>query len=247
MRGRFHAHPLPPPRGVYCEGFADAATLAHGLGEHRRAAAYRGAVDRGLRSPRQLQFRDRRDAFYVSNPDRVMDALRTEFYDSAVRVFEHTVTMSIADAIRTATAPACSATADANTNARPTPKGVPANTIPKPRRRPTAAFVSCAAARCLERLLDRKPLCFEHPPKIEKLVHDDQQDHVPFVVQTNRAGSLSDELLLAWNAASVDLDAPIYRIVRIVFSSPRFSEFKPRSFGSNELAVLARDPERLPG
>ena len=93
LRGRFYNPRRPefgPPHasstGVYVEGLADAAALARALGDQPRASAYERAVSRGLRSLRQLQFRDRRDAFYVSRRKRVLGALRTEAYDNAVRV-----------------------------------------------------------------------------------------------------------------------------------------------------------------
>lgn len=93
LRGRFYDPRRPefgPPHaastGAYMEGLADAAALARGLGDRSRAAVYERAVGRGLRSLRQLQFRDRRDAFYVSRKKRVLGALRTEVYDNAIRV-----------------------------------------------------------------------------------------------------------------------------------------------------------------
>ncbi|MDE0391273.1 MAG: hypothetical protein OXI57_04295 [Rhodospirillales bacterium] len=93
LRGRFYNPKRPefgPPHasstGVYLEGFADAAALARAVGDHARASTYDRAIRRGLRSLRQLQFRDERDAFYVSRKKRVMGALRTEVYDNAVRV-----------------------------------------------------------------------------------------------------------------------------------------------------------------
>ncbi len=93
LRGRFYdpLHPeFGPPHaastGAYLEGLADAAALARALGQGGRAEAYGQAVRRGLRSLRQLQFRDWRDAFYVSKRRRVMGALRTEVYDNAVRI-----------------------------------------------------------------------------------------------------------------------------------------------------------------
>ena len=93
LRGRFYDPRRPdfgPPHaastGAYLEGLADALSLARTLGDETRAAAYRTAIDRGLRSLRQLQFRDHRDAFYVSRRDRVLGALRTEAYDNAVRI-----------------------------------------------------------------------------------------------------------------------------------------------------------------
>ena len=93
LRGRFHDPRRPefgPPHaastGAYMEGLADAAALARALGDGGRAAAYGRALERGLRSLRQLQFRDRIDAFYVARRSRVLGALRTEVYDNAVRV-----------------------------------------------------------------------------------------------------------------------------------------------------------------
>ena len=93
LRGRFHDPRRPefgPPHaastGAYVEGLADALALARAVGDRARASAYERAIRRGLRSLRQLQFRDWRDAFYVSRKKRVMGALRTEVYDNAVRV-----------------------------------------------------------------------------------------------------------------------------------------------------------------
>lgn len=93
LRGRFYNPKRPefgPPHasstGVYLEGLADAEALARAVGDWSRAAAYERAIRRGLRSLRQLQFRDERDAFYISKRKRVMGALRTEVYDNAVRV-----------------------------------------------------------------------------------------------------------------------------------------------------------------
>ena len=93
LRGRFYDPGRPhfgPPHaastGAYLEGLADAMTLARALGEEARAASYRLAIDRGLRSLRQLQFRDDRDAFYIYRKRRVLGALRTEAYDNAVRI-----------------------------------------------------------------------------------------------------------------------------------------------------------------
>ena len=93
LRGRFYDPSRPeygPPHasstGVYLEGLADAAALARAVGDARRASAYDGLVERGLRSLRQLQFRDWRDSFYLSRPHRVLGALRTEVYDNTVRI-----------------------------------------------------------------------------------------------------------------------------------------------------------------
>ncbi len=93
MRGRFYNPRRPdfgPPHaastGAYVEGISEAAALARAVGDQVRAASYDLAIGRGLRSLRQLQFRDARDAFYVSKRNRVMGALRTEVYDNAIRI-----------------------------------------------------------------------------------------------------------------------------------------------------------------
>ena len=93
LRGRFYDPQRPefgPPHaastGAYMEGLADAVALARALGDGPRIAAYERAVNRGLRSLRQLQFRDQRDAFYIAKKKRVTGALRIEVYDNAVRV-----------------------------------------------------------------------------------------------------------------------------------------------------------------
>ncbi len=72
--------------GAYMEGLADAAALARALGDPTRLCAYEQALQRGLRSLRQLQFRDQHDTYYISKKNLVLGALRTEAYDNAVRV-----------------------------------------------------------------------------------------------------------------------------------------------------------------
>ena len=93
LRGRFYNPRRPdygPPHAAstaaYIEALADAAALARAVGDHSRVAAYKRAVNRGLRCLRQLQFRNTRDSFYVSRGRRVLGALRTEVYDNAVRL-----------------------------------------------------------------------------------------------------------------------------------------------------------------
>ena len=93
LRGRFYDPRRPefgPPHaastGAYLEGLADAWALARSLGDGARVAAYGRAIDRGLRSLRQLQFRGPHDMFYIAKRERVRGALRTEAYDNAVRV-----------------------------------------------------------------------------------------------------------------------------------------------------------------
>jgi len=93
LRGRFYdpaRRDFGPPHasstGVYLEGLADAFRLAVARGDAMREAAYGRAIRWGLRSLRQLQFRDEADMFYVSRRARVAGALRTETYDNTIRV-----------------------------------------------------------------------------------------------------------------------------------------------------------------
>ena len=93
LRGRFYDPKRPdfgPPHaastGAYLEGLVDAMALARALGQRNRASIYQRTLERGLRSLRQLQFRDHRDAYYISKDRRVMGALRTEAYDNSVRL-----------------------------------------------------------------------------------------------------------------------------------------------------------------
>lgn len=93
LPGRFYNPSRPdygPPHaastGAYMEGLADATALARAVGDNTRLSAYEQALQRGLRSLRQLQFRDQHDAYYISKKDRVLGALRTEAYDNAIRV-----------------------------------------------------------------------------------------------------------------------------------------------------------------
>lgn len=91
--GRFYSPHKPkygPPHasstGVYLEGLVDALVLARDAGDTVRAAAYRQAVERGIRSLAQLQFRDDLDAYYVSHKERVIGAIRTETYNNEIRI-----------------------------------------------------------------------------------------------------------------------------------------------------------------
>ncbi len=93
LRGRFYSPSRPdfgPPHasstGVYLEGLADALRLARDAADPIRARRYERAAWRGLRSIRQLQFRDEIDMFYVSRRERVRGAVRTEAYDNTVRI-----------------------------------------------------------------------------------------------------------------------------------------------------------------
>jgi hypothetical protein len=93
LRGRFYNPRRPeygPPHasstGVYLEGLIDAFDLARQRSDADRAARYRLAILRGLRSLMQLQFRDETDMYYVAKRERVLGGIRTEVYDNTIRV-----------------------------------------------------------------------------------------------------------------------------------------------------------------
>ncbi|MEO1520627.1 MAG: aspartyl/asparaginyl beta-hydroxylase domain-containing protein, partial [Cyanobacteria bacterium J06633_2] len=92
VQGRFYdagadyGPPHASSTGVYLEGLADAYRLAVQAQESARAAAYRTVIWRGLRSVRQLQFRDAVDMFYISKRSVVQGAIRTTVYDNVIRV-----------------------------------------------------------------------------------------------------------------------------------------------------------------
>ncbi|NEQ99881.1 MAG: aspartyl/asparaginyl beta-hydroxylase domain-containing protein, partial [Cyanothece sp. SIO2G6] len=92
VQGRFYqpdadyGPPHASSTGVYLEGLADAYALALQTGDPERAATYEAVIWRGLRSVRQLQFRDAVDLFYVSNRAAVQGGLRTTVYDNVIRV-----------------------------------------------------------------------------------------------------------------------------------------------------------------
>ena len=91
--GRFYSPHRPeygPPHasatGVYLEGLVDALVLAREVGDTVRAAFYKQAIERGIRSLAQLQFRDDLDAYYVSQKERVIGAIRTESANNEIRI-----------------------------------------------------------------------------------------------------------------------------------------------------------------
>ncbi|MEO0409598.1 MAG: hypothetical protein AAF289_19835, partial [Cyanobacteria bacterium P01_A01_bin.135] len=92
VQGRFYdpggnyGPPHASSTGVYLEGLADAYRLAVQVEDAARAQAYKTAIWRGLRSVRQLQFRDVVDLFYVSQRAAVQGAIRTTVYDNVIRV-----------------------------------------------------------------------------------------------------------------------------------------------------------------
>ena len=93
LQGRFYnpKHPeYGPPHasstGVYLEGLIEAYRIANLIGENKRAKAYQTAIHKGIRSLKQLQFKDERDMFYISQRDYVLGGLRTTVYDNTIRV-----------------------------------------------------------------------------------------------------------------------------------------------------------------
>ncbi len=93
LQGRFYnpTHPeYGPPHGsstgVYLEGLAAAYGLALQTADRQRSQAYEAAIWWGIRSLRQLQFRDTVDLFYISRPESVHGGLRTTVYDNVIRV-----------------------------------------------------------------------------------------------------------------------------------------------------------------
>ncbi len=93
LLGRFYNPKFPdygPPHAsstsVYLEGLADAYELAVETGDSQRAARYQKAIWRGLRSMRQLQFKDKSDLFYISQQSPVYGAVRTTVYNNVIRI-----------------------------------------------------------------------------------------------------------------------------------------------------------------
>jgi hypothetical protein len=91
--GRFYSPHRPeygPPHasatGVYLEGLVDALVLVKEVGDTVRAASYKQAIERGIRSLAQLQYRDDLDAYYVCKKERVIGALRTESANNEIRI-----------------------------------------------------------------------------------------------------------------------------------------------------------------
>ena len=92
LLGRFYdpAHPEygsphASSTGVYLEGLADAWMLAEAAGDQARVERYGQAIRLGLRSIRQLQFRDE-DLVPYRQPERLAGGVRTEVYDNGLRV-----------------------------------------------------------------------------------------------------------------------------------------------------------------
>ena len=81
-----HGSPHASSTGVYLEGLADARDLARAIGDEDRTRRYTTAIDLGLRSLRQLQFRDWRCTWYLSRPDAVLGALRSNLDNNQLRI-----------------------------------------------------------------------------------------------------------------------------------------------------------------
>jgi hypothetical protein len=93
LRGGFfreaHARFGPPhasSTGVYCEGLVAALRLARALGDSAREDRYRRALLAGLRSLRQLQYRDNTAMFAIRHRGRVRGAIRTAPHDNEIRI-----------------------------------------------------------------------------------------------------------------------------------------------------------------
>ncbi len=93
--GRFYDPQNPkfgPPHasatGVYLEGLIDAFELAREVGDDERRERYRLAIIRGLRSVRQVMFKDDTDMFYI-HPDKrawLRGGVRNTVYDNVMRI-----------------------------------------------------------------------------------------------------------------------------------------------------------------
>ena len=92
VQGRFYnpnadyGPPHASSTGVYLEGLADAYRLAVQTHDADRIQAYERVIWRGLRSVRQLQFRDAVDLFYISKRAAVQGGVRTTVYENVIRV-----------------------------------------------------------------------------------------------------------------------------------------------------------------
>ena len=93
LEGRFYdpdrsewGPPHSSSTGVYLEGLVTALGLAIQIGDQDRVKRYHQAIWRGIRSLRQLQFRDPWDFFYISKPALVQGGIRTTVYDNAIRI-----------------------------------------------------------------------------------------------------------------------------------------------------------------
>ena len=91
--GRFYTPKKPsygPPHasatGVYLEGLVDALVLARETRDIVRIEAYDQAINRGIRSIAQLQFRDDIDTYYINRKERVVGAVRTESNNNEIRI-----------------------------------------------------------------------------------------------------------------------------------------------------------------
>jgi len=93
--GRFYDPENPgfgPPHasatGVYLEGLIDAFELAREVGDDARRERYRLAIIRGLRSVRQVMFKDNVDMFYINPKNRawLRGGVRNTVYDNVMRI-----------------------------------------------------------------------------------------------------------------------------------------------------------------
>jgi hypothetical protein len=91
--GRFHDPKRPqfgPPHasstGVYMEGLIDAFELARAVGDEARTERYRLSIVNGLRSLKQVMFKDERDMYYVRKSDYLQGGVRTTVYNNVMRI-----------------------------------------------------------------------------------------------------------------------------------------------------------------
>jgi hypothetical protein len=78
--------PCAATTGEYLQSLVDAYRLAGQASDSARASTYELAIWRGLRSIRQLQFKDDIDMFYISKRTKVAGAVRTTVYDNTIRI-----------------------------------------------------------------------------------------------------------------------------------------------------------------
>ena len=64
----------------------DAWSLANSEGDVERTAAYRHAINGGLRSLRQLQFVGGAEEWFIEDRERVNGGIRTTVYNNVIRV-----------------------------------------------------------------------------------------------------------------------------------------------------------------
>jgi hypothetical protein len=72
--------------GVYIESLIQAYRVAVDADDRTRAASYRRALVRAIRSIMQLEYNDEAEMYYITEPARVAGGVRTTVYDNEIRV-----------------------------------------------------------------------------------------------------------------------------------------------------------------